>query len=81
MDAVFQAINKATGITVTLKDYQVRAITSDTDALGEATIWLDYEGKLYTGRGLSTDVIEASVKGYINAVNAVFSMNNIPNKN
>ena len=81
VDAVFQAINKATGITVTLKDYQVRAITSDTDALGEATIWLDYEGKLYTGRGLSTDVIEASVKGYINAVNAVFSMNNIPNKN
>lgn len=77
VDAVYQAINKATGLEVTLKDYQVKAITSDTDALGEATIWLQYQDRVYTGRGLSTDVIEASVKGYINAINGILAANDI----
>ena len=74
VDAVFQAVNKATGLNVSLKDYQVKAITSDTDALGESTVWLEHEGKVYRGRGLSTDVIEASVRAYINAINGIVSV-------
>ena len=54
---------------VTLKDYRIRAITSGKDALGESTVKVEKDGKSFTGRGISTDIIEASVKAYINAIN------------
>ena len=50
------------------------------DALGEATIWIEHEGKVFSGRGLSTDVIEASVRGYVSAINGMLSVCGMPDK-
>jgi len=71
IDAVFHAVERAVGMEVTLKDYRIRAITSGKDALGESTVKVEKDGKSYVGRGISTDIIEASVKAYINAINKV----------
>jgi len=49
-----------------------KAITAGKDALGEATLKVEYNGRLYHGRGISTDIVKSSVNAYINAVNSVF---------
>ena len=73
VDAAFKAIEKAIGIEIQLKDYQLKAVTAGKDALGEATVWVEREGRVFNGRGLSTDVIEASVKAYLNAINRMLA--------
>lgn len=75
VDAVFKAIKKAVDREITLKDYQLKAVTSGQDALGEATVWVEENNLTYSGRGLSTDVIEASAKAYVNALNKIISGN------
>ena len=57
---------------IELKDYQVRAVTEGQDALGEVQVTIEYKGRRYNGRGVSTDVISSSVLAYINAVNYVY---------
>ena len=74
VDAVFKAIEKAMGFSVTLKDYHIRAVTSGEDAMGEATVWVEQNGKVFSGRGLSTDVVEASAKAFISAVNKMLAV-------
>ncbi len=69
VDATFKAIDRATGMEVNLKDYFLRAVTSGKDALGEVTVKIGKNGDVYIGRGLSTDIIEASAKAYVNAIN------------
>lgn len=69
VDAVFNAIDRATSLDVVLNDYYLRAITDGKDALGEVTAKIEKDGNIYIGRGISTDVIEASVKAYVNAIN------------
>jgi len=69
VNAVFNAIDTAIGFAVTLKDYQLKAVTSGQDALGEATVWVECDNQIFVGRGLSTDVVEASARAYINAIN------------
>lgn len=69
VDAAFRAIEKIIGKKVKLDDYQLESVTEGGDALGDATVKISYEGGNYLGRGLSTDVIEASINAYINAVN------------
>ncbi|HHU77702.1 MAG: 2-isopropylmalate synthase [Caldicoprobacterales bacterium] len=69
IDALFHAVERAAGLDVNLKDYRIRAITSGKDALGEGTVKVEKDGRNYVGRGVSTDIIEASVKAYINAIN------------
>ena len=69
VDAVFNAIDAAVGFAVNLKDYQLKAVTSGQDALGEATAWVECENQVFVGRGLSTDVVEASARAYLNAIN------------
>ena len=69
VDAVFNAIDAALGFAVTLKDYQLKAVTSGQDALGEATAWVESDNQVFVGRGLSTDVVEASARAYLNAIN------------
>lgn len=71
VDAVFKAIEKVTGIRAELKDYTLSAVTGGQDAMGEVTVRLAYQDKVYVGRGLSTDVIEASARAYLNAVNKI----------
>lgn len=69
VDATFKAIDRAVQVNVTLKDYFLNAITSGKDALGEATVKIEKNGNIYVGRGVSTDIIEASAKAYVNAIN------------
>ena len=72
VDASLKAVERVIGLPISLKDYQIRAITAGKDALGEATLKVEYNGRLYHGRGISTDIVKSSVNAYINAVNSVF---------
>ena len=70
MDATYNAIKAATGLEVELENYTIRAITGDSRAQGEAILRIKYEGKTYVGRGVSTDIVEASAKAYLSALKA-----------
>ncbi|MBI2914816.1 MAG: 2-isopropylmalate synthase [Firmicutes bacterium] len=69
VDAVYKAIDRITGITTELTSYSLRGVTEGKDALGEVTIRIRDNGESYVGRGISTDVIEASARAYIHALN------------
>ena len=69
VDAAFRAVERIVGVTGRLEDFSIRAATPGKDALGEAHIVVDFEGRSYTGTGASTDIIEAAVQAYVNAVN------------
>ncbi|MDR0854302.1 MAG: 2-isopropylmalate synthase [Clostridiales Family XIII bacterium] len=73
VDAAFKAINKIVGRELELDDYSINSVSEGEDALGDARVVIKtVAGKKYAGRGLSTDVIEASIKSYINAVNKLY---------
>lgn len=72
VDAACHAIDKITDIYGKMHDYKLNSISSGKDALGEVIAKIEIDGKIYTGRGLSTDIIEASVKSYINAINKYY---------
>jgi 2-isopropylmalate synthase len=69
VDACFKTIDKAIGRKGRLADYKVNAVTSGKDALGEASVRVAFGKTVVSGRGSSTDVIEASVLAYVNAIN------------
>jgi 2-isopropylmalate synthase len=70
VDAALKAIDRLTGTCGTLMDYALRAVSQGKDAVGEVTMKVDFGDKeLVTGKGASTDVIEASARAYLNAVN------------
>ncbi len=69
VDACYKAIDKATGIKGQLLNYSIRAITGGKDALGDVTVRIKIKGEVISGRGSSTDIIEASAKAYLNAIN------------
>jgi 2-isopropylmalate synthase len=69
VDAVLNAMDAITGLKGRLQDYQLRAVTGGKDALGEVSIKVDFDGTVVTGKGSSTDVIEASARAYVNALN------------
>ncbi|MFQ5862180.1 MAG: 2-isopropylmalate synthase [Candidatus Brocadiales bacterium] len=71
IDALFKAIDLITDIPGKLLDYQVRAVTSGKDAMGEVSVEVDFEGQVQRGRVVSCDIIEASARAYLNAVNKV----------
>ena len=73
VDALLQAINAAIGKPAVLKEYHVSAVTADTDALGEASVLVELEGRLASGQGVSTDTLEASARAYLRAVSNVLS--------
>jgi 2-isopropylmalate synthase len=73
VDAAFNAMERAVGFNMELEEYGLRAVTEGKDALGEVTVRVSKEGKYFIGRGVSTDVIEASVKAYLNAINRVIA--------
>jgi 2-isopropylmalate synthase len=73
VDAAYEAIREATGLSPKLENYSIRAVTSGKEALGEATVKIVEEGKTYIGRGISTDIIEASAKAYVDAINRMVS--------
>jgi 2-isopropylmalate synthase len=69
VDAATRAIDKVVGLKPKLADYSLRAITSGKDAQGEVTVRLEESGLTILGRGASTDIIEASAKAYLHAIN------------
>ncbi len=70
VDAALKAIDRLTGTSGKLVDYSLRAVSQGKDALGEVTLKVDFGDKeLITGKGASTDIIEASARAYLNAVN------------
>jgi len=74
VDAIYSAIQHLTGVKVTLLDYRIRAVTRGNDAQGEVQIELEHSGRKIRGRGLSTDILEASALAYLAAVNRLRSM-------
>lgn len=74
VDAAYRAIDRITGLKCKLVDYRLRAISEGKDALGEVSVKVSSKGKVMSGRGTSTDIIEASARAYINAVNRLLSV-------
>ncbi|WP_068617577.1 2-isopropylmalate synthase [Paenibacillus tuaregi] len=69
VDAVYRAIEKATGLVTELEDYKIHSVTQGTDALGEVHVVIRMGEDTAGGRGISTDIIEASAKAYLDAMN------------
>ena len=71
VDAAFLAIESILGRHYELDDFQIQAVTEGREAMGESVVKLRSGGKLYSGRGISTDIIGASVHAYLNAINKI----------
>ncbi|MBN1823158.1 MAG: 2-isopropylmalate synthase [Endomicrobiales bacterium] len=74
VDAAYKAIDKITRIDAKLTDYTLKAISGGQDAQGEVNVKVEHRGVSYTGRGTSTDIIEASAKAYLQALNKIIAM-------
>jgi 2-isopropylmalate synthase len=73
IDAAFLAAERITGLKLQCKDFQVRSTSLGHDAQADVTLEIEYEGKTYRGRGVSTDSVEATVKALLNAANRIAS--------
>lgn len=71
IDSAFRAIEQCIGYHYELDDFQVQAVTEGKEALGSALVKLRNNGKLYSGNGTSTDIVAASIRAYINALNKI----------
>jgi 2-isopropylmalate synthase len=72
IDAIFKAVDKVVGAFHKLEDWQVRAVTETKEAMGVATVRVSREGFLALGRGSSTDILKASAKAYVQAINRIY---------
>jgi 2-isopropylmalate synthase len=68
VDAIFHAIQEASGAEADLRQYTVEAVTGGEDALGQVTVMLRAAGRLATGQGVATDILEASARAYVRAL-------------
>ena len=71
IEAAFLAVEMIVGVHYELDDFQIQAVTEGSEAVGNALVKLRYNGKLYSGSGISTDIIGASIRAYINAINKI----------
>ena len=70
LDASFKAINRMLGLDIKLDSFSLNAVTDGEDAIGEAVVKIEApNGRRYTGTGLSTDIIESSIRAYVNGIN------------
>jgi len=74
VDAVYKAINRLVGVPNTLTEFSVNSVTEGIDAIGEVLIRIESDGVTYTGRGADTDIIVASAKAYVNALNRMLNV-------
>jgi 2-isopropylmalate synthase len=74
VDAVYKAINRLVMVPNKLTEFSVNSVTEGIDAIGEVLIRIESEGMTYTGRGADTDIIVASAKAYINALNRLLAL-------
>jgi 2-isopropylmalate synthase len=68
VDAIFRAINAATGVEASLREFRVDAVTEGQDALGEVSVVVEVQGQTGAGQGVSTDIIEAAARAYARAL-------------
>ena len=73
VDAVCKAINRLVGVPNELTEFTVKSVTEGIDAIGEVLIRIESDGVTYTGRGADTDIIVASAKAYMNALNRLLA--------
>jgi 2-isopropylmalate synthase len=73
VDAVYEAINRIIGVPNKLTEFTVKSVTEGIDAIGEVLIRIESDGITYTGRGAATDIIVASAKAYMNALNRLLA--------
>jgi len=78
VDATCKAIAEVTKTAAKLQRYEIRAVTSGTEAMGEVTVQVEENGRKVVGRGASTDVIEASARAYIDGLNKLASLRGRP---
>ncbi len=71
IDAAFLAIEQIAGCHYELDDFQIQAVTEGREAMGEAVVKLRSSGKLYSGRGISTDIVGAAIHAYLSALNKI----------
>ena len=71
IDAAFLAIEQITGHHYELDDFQIQAVTEGREAMGQTVVKLRAGGKLYSGRGISTDIVGASIRAYLSALNKI----------
>ena len=71
IDAAFKAIDSIIGHHYELDDFQIQAVTEGKEAVGQALVKLRDRGRLYSGTGISTDILGASLRAYLNAVNKI----------
>jgi 2-isopropylmalate synthase len=70
VDAIFRAINAATGMDARLREFRVDAVTGGQDALGETSVVLEVDGRTASGQGVATDILEAAARAYVRALTA-----------
>ncbi|MDO8672374.1 MAG: 2-isopropylmalate synthase [Dehalococcoidia bacterium] len=75
VDAIYKAINRIIGVPNKLTEFSVKSVTEGIDAIGDVTIRIESEGRSYTGRGAATDIMVASAKAYMNALNKLLAAN------
>lgn len=68
VDAVFKAVDRIVGKPVHLEDYALKSVSRGSEAVGDATVKIRYKNSLVVGRGISTDIFEASARAYVNAL-------------
>ena len=71
IDAAFLAIEQITGCHYELDDFQIQSVTEGREAMGQTVVKLRSQGKVYSGRGISTDIVGAGILAYINALNKI----------
>jgi 2-isopropylmalate synthase len=75
IDAACRAIERAVDVNAKLISFKVGAVTPGTDAVGNVSVQVDVDGAVYSGRGVSTDVVEASARAFLNAINRAIGVN------
>ena len=71
IDAAFRAIEQVVGRHYELDDFQIQSVTEGREAMGSALVKLRSDGRLYSGNGISTDIIGAAIRAYVNAINKI----------
>ena len=71
IDAAFLAIEQITGRHYELDDFQLQAVTEGREAMGQTVVKLRWDGKVYSGRGISTDIVGAGIQAYLSALNKI----------
>jgi len=71
VDAAFKAIEAATGISVTLRKFEVHAVSEGEDAQGEARVYVEYNRRTYRGASVSTNIVESGTRAFLEVLNRI----------